>query len=150
MIRKAKISDVLAINHLRMQVKENVLIDSSWLTEERTIKAITAEGRGWVFEEDGELRGFSIAFDHDHSIWALFVMPGFEGRGIGRALLDAAVDWLWSRGAQTVRLSYTAKDGETYQLGTRADGFYRGQGWREVRRNEEGEVFFELTRRDSS
>ena len=142
MLRKARISDVHAINHLRMQVNENVLIDPSWLTEERTAKAITAEGRGWVFEEDGELLGFSIAFDHDHSIWALFVMPGHEDRGIGRALLDAAVDWLWSRGAETIRLST--------DLGTRADGFYRGQGWREVRRNEEGEVFFELARRNSS
>ena len=63
MIRKAKVSDVPEIHHVRLQVRENVLSDPSAVTQEETIDAITAAGRGWVFEEDGRILGFSIALD---------------------------------------------------------------------------------------
>jgi GNAT superfamily N-acetyltransferase len=138
MIRDAKLSDVTAMNSLRLQVRENVLSDPSLVTEEMTAEAISASGRGWVFEEDGGILGFSIALDQDPSIWALFVLPGFEGRGIGNLLHEAAVDWLWSRGAARIWLGTDP--------GTRAERFYRDRGWQQIRLRKNGEVLFELQR----
>lgn len=138
MLRKARLSDVPAINHLRLQVRENMLSDPSLITEEMTGNAITRDGRGWVFEEDGIIQGFSIALDADPSIWALFVHPEQESRGIGHSLLDAAVNWLWSRGAINIWLSTDP--------GTRAERFYRERGWRKAGGLENGEVRLELKR----
>lgn len=136
MLRKARAGDVTAMNWLRLQVRENVLSDPGRITEAMTRQAITAEGRGWVWEADGEILGFSIARDADPSIWALFVLPGHEGRGIGGSLHDAAVDWLWSRGATRIWLS-TDPD-------TRAHRFYRERGWQETAVLPSGEVRLEL------
>jgi GNAT superfamily N-acetyltransferase len=138
MIRPAALSDVREMNRLRLQVRENVLTDPDRITEAMTADAITASGRGWVFESDGHILGFSIARDEDPSIWALFVRPDCEGSGIGTALHDAAVDWLWSRGARQAWLS-TDPD-------TRAECFYRDRGWRQTGRLANGELRLELRR----
>lgn len=124
------------MNHLRLQVQENVLSDPGLVTAEMVVEAISRSGRGWVFEQDGEILGFSIALLQDPAIWALFVLPGCEGRGIGHGLHDAAVNWLWSRGANRIWLSTDP--------GTRAETFYRARGWRETGRLENGEVRLEL------
>jgi GNAT superfamily N-acetyltransferase len=136
MIRTATRSDVPEMNRLRLKVRENVLSDPSRITEAMTADAITASGRGWVFAEHGEVLGFSIARDEDPSIWALFTLPGHEGRGIGHALHQAAVDWLWSRGARRIWL--------TTEPGTRAERFYRERGWRITDRPASGELRMEL------
>jgi ribosomal protein S18 acetylase RimI-like enzyme len=44
----------------------------------------------WVWEEDGQILGFSAGDTRDGTIWALFVDPTCERRGIGRALFDAS------------------------------------------------------------
>lgn len=49
------------------------------------------------------------------------MQPGYEGRGLAKALLQCAVDWLFARGHATVQLSTGAN--------TRADRFYAAQGW---------------------
>ena len=140
MIRQATLSDVPSMNHLRLQVRENILSDPGLVTEAMTSEAISETGRGWVFEEGGDILGFSIALDEDPTIWALFVLPGHEGRGIGHALLDAAVNWLWSRGAESIWLGTDP--------GTRAERFYRDRGWREVGHHKNGEIRFQMNRND--
>jgi GNAT superfamily N-acetyltransferase len=138
MIRTATLADVPEMNRLRLQVRENVLSDPTRVTEAMTADAITVSGRGWVVVEHGEVLGFSIARDADPSIWALFTLPGHEGRGIGHALHQTAVDWLWSRGARKIWL--------TTGPGTRAERFYRERGWRETAVLASGELRFELER----
>jgi len=69
----------------------------------------------------GEIVGFSIAHQTSRSIFALFVLPSYENRGLGRRLLDAASAWLWDNGADIVWLT-TAPD-------TRAARFYERDGW---------------------
>jgi GNAT superfamily N-acetyltransferase len=136
LIRKATVSDVKSINHLRLQVRENLLSDPALVTEDMTRDAITRLGRGWVYEENGVILGFSIALEESRSIWALFVLPEHEGSGIGHQLLNAAVNWLWSRGAERITLGTDP--------GTRAEQFYRDRGWRAAGIRENGEILFEL------
>jgi GNAT superfamily N-acetyltransferase len=54
-------------------------------------------GRIWIYEVEGQPLGFSAADKRTSSIWALFVLPAWEKRGVGKQLLREAVQWLWSR-----------------------------------------------------
>lgn len=138
MIRRATENDVGAINHLRLQVRENVLSDPNLVTESMTTEAISVTGRGWVYERGGGIVGFSIALREDPSIWALFVHPDYEGRGIGHALYEAAVNWLWDQGARSIWLST--------EPATRAERFYLERGWRAVGTLDNGDLQLELQR----
>jgi ribosomal protein S18 acetylase RimI-like enzyme len=70
----------------------------------------------WVWVEDGQILGFSAGDPRDGSIWALFVDPANEGRGIGRALLALACDTVRFAGFDTATLNT--------EPGTRAERFY--------------------------
>lgn len=126
--RRATFDDIPAMSEIRMAVSENILSDPSRVTRQMYEDYLDAKGRGWVAEVDGVIAGFCYADKHDASIWALFVSPGFEGRGIAQNLLPLAVEWLFGLGFDSVKLSTGA--------GTRADRFYSAQGWRRVPRNE--------------
>ena len=69
-------------------------------------------------------------------IWALFLLPEWEGRGLGRVLLEQAVEWLWREGCERIWL--------TTEAGSRAEGFYARLGWAPVGVTDKGEVRFEL------
>jgi GNAT superfamily N-acetyltransferase len=66
------------------------------------------------------------------------VHPDHEGRGYGRALHDAMVEWLWSQGLHTLWL--------TTDPGTRAQKFYERAGWQLVGPASHGEQRYELHR----
>jgi GNAT superfamily N-acetyltransferase len=91
-----------------------------------------------VYEEDEAILGFSIAIDASPSIWALFVLPQQERRGIGNVLHEAAAQWLWSRGAGVIWLST--------EPGTHAEKFYRDRGWQKTEVLENGDIGMELRR----
>ena len=59
----------------------------------------------WVWEESGHILGFSASDTRDGTIWALFVDPACERRGIGRALLAAACETLRCAGHRTAMLT---------------------------------------------
>jgi GNAT superfamily N-acetyltransferase len=115
-------------------VRENVLSNPARVTREMCEDYLDKLGRGWVCEIDGRIVGFSYASKVDHSIWALFVLPGFEERGIGKELLKLAIDWLFEIGAARVVLSTEAN--------TRADRFYLSQGWQRGEMKDDVEVKF--------
>jgi ribosomal protein S18 acetylase RimI-like enzyme len=71
-------------------------------------------------------------------VFALFVRPGFERRGCGGTLLKSAVDWLFVRGFDHLRLEVGPQ--------TRADAFYLKRGWVETGRESNGDVVMHLTR----
>jgi GNAT superfamily N-acetyltransferase len=50
----------------------------------------------WIAELNGRAIGFSIANKLESTIFGVFVLPQFEGRGAGRSLMQAAESWLWS------------------------------------------------------
>jgi GNAT superfamily N-acetyltransferase len=122
LLRRATRADIPAMSRIRLAVTENVLRDPTRITVAMYEDFLERSGRGWVAELDGEIVGFSYADHVNASIWALFIQPGREGRGLGKALLDQATDWLFKRGHERVRLT-TGAD-------TRADRFYAARGWR--------------------
>jgi GNAT superfamily N-acetyltransferase len=125
---------------IRLSVKENVLSDPSRVTEQMYRDYLDLLGRGWVAEIGDEVVGFSYAAKNDASIWALFVSQRYEGRGIAKRLLSAAVEWLFELGHESVHLS-TSKD-------TRADKFYTSQGWtRSVLNDRDAGFRLSLTRK---
>ena len=85
-------------------------------------------------EADGLVTGFSGSDKRDGSIWALFVAPGHEGKGIGRALLATACDALRNAGHREAWL--------TTSPGTRAERHYRAAGWTASGHSAKGELIF--------
>jgi GNAT superfamily N-acetyltransferase len=48
------------------------------------VKNFFERGKGWVAETEDQIVGFSIIDLKENNIWALFVHPDFENKGIGR------------------------------------------------------------------
>ena len=132
-IRLAHEADIAQIMELRSNVRENRLSDPSRVTSE-DVRRFIRDGEIWVWEEDGRILGFSAGDERDGWIFALFVRPGSEGRGIGRALFQRACDSLRRAGHGVMYLSTDP--------GTRAERFYHKAGWEDTGRNAEGEIVF--------
>lgn len=122
LLRRATHADIPAMSRIRLAVTENALRDPTRITVAMYEDYLERSGRGWVAEAGGAIVGFSYADNVNASIWALFIQPGREGRGLGKALLAQATDWLFEQGHDCIRLTTGA--------GTRADRFYAAQGWR--------------------
>lgn len=134
--REAKVTDIPALSEIRLSVAENVLSDPRKVTPEMYEAYLSVLGKGWLCEVGGEVVGFSVASLRDASIWALFVKPGHEGRGIGTGLLKLATGWLFDMGASSISLSTGAN--------TRADRVYESQGWKRSEIKSDGEVSYRL------
>jgi GNAT superfamily N-acetyltransferase len=134
--REAEIEDIPALSDVRQSVKENILSDIRKVTREMYVAYLSESGKGWLCEIEGEVVGFSVASVEDASIWALFVKPSYEGRGIGKRLLRLATDWLFEMSATSIALSTDAH--------TRADRFYEEQGWQRGELKPDGEVCYRL------
>ena len=73
---------------------------------------------GYVTE--GPARGEDMAGLGE--VWAIYVDPAAQGRGVGRALLDAAVRGLAARGCDEAMLW-------VFEANAAARGFYERMGW---------------------
>lgn len=124
-IRNATLADHAEIARIRLSVTENVLSDPTKVTHADYVAYVSEIGRGWVAEIDGVMVGFAFA-NRSGLIWALFLQPGYEGRGIGTVLLDRCLAWLRVIGVRRAFLDTGPR--------TRAETFYRRRGWIEVER----------------
>jgi len=122
--RFARTADIPQIQKVRNSVKENVLSNSALVTDADCEEYINIRGRGWVCEIDNSIIGFSIADLKENNIWALFVHPEFEGRGIGKKLHQLMLDWYFNQTKATVWLGTSPN--------TRAEEFYRRCGWKKA------------------
>jgi len=134
--REANVEDIPTLSEIRLSVTENVLSDPRKVTPEMYVAYLCVSGKGWLCEVDGEVVGFSVASLRDASIWALFVKPEYEGRGIGTRLLKLATGWLFNMGASSISLSTDAN--------SRADRVYESQGWKRGEIKPDGEVDYRL------
>lgn len=136
-IREARVEDISQIQVVRNSVNENTLSNPDLVTDKDCEKFITERGKGWVCEIDGKITGFSIVDLNDNNIWALFVDPDFEKKGIGKKLHDIMLDWYFTQTKESVWLGTSPN--------TRAEIFYRKSGWNEIGMHGKNEIKFEMT-----
>ncbi len=141
--RPAQAADMADLTRVRVAVTENALnleqLLARGISPESVAQSFLEDSKGWVAELDGRICGFSIADRKSKSIFALFVEPGFENRGMGGRLLNLAVDWLWAIGVDKIWL--------TTGPATRAAGFYSRRGWiRKGRTGDGTDDLYELER----
>lgn len=123
LLRRAIIADIPRLKIIRSSVVENVLGDASRVLDAHYEWFVVNPGI-FLWKEQSEIVAFSAADPRDGSIWALFVLPEFESRGIGSALLEASCNVLKAAGLSRAWL--------TTDPGTRAERFYRNAGWEVV------------------
>ncbi|MBY5993169.1 GNAT family N-acetyltransferase [Ferrimonas balearica] len=136
--RRAGKADIPAMTRIRLAVTENRLSDPGKITPQMYHDYLDRLGRGWVALLGDQVVGFAYADRPNAGVWALFVDPAYQGLGAGKVLLKMTVQWLFAEGAETVRL--------TTEVGTRAEGFYRAQGWQPGPVDAQGERSFLLRR----
>jgi len=136
LIREAQLADIPQLTVVRFAVTENVLSNPGLVAEADYVEFLTRRGRGWVAVVEGRIAGFAIVDLSGNNLWALFVQPGFDRQGVGRALHDTMLDWYFAQTRKTLWLG-TAP-------GTRAEAFYQQAGWHSLGLRPNGEVKFEM------
>lgn len=126
--RPAHPDDAAACIDLRGRTREN-----AFSAEDLRALGITRESwsdgirdgalPGVVALADGELAGYCFGDRDSGEIMVLALLPAYEGRGIGRALLDQVMGMLRALGHERLFLSCAADPG------VRSHGFYRRLGW---------------------
>jgi len=135
--REAVHADIEQMMIIRFSVHENKLSNPQLVTAQDCEAFLFERGKGWVCEWEGKVVAFAIADLKEENIWALFVHPEHERKGIGKSLHQIMMDWYFDQGKNWVWLG-TAPD-------TRAENFYRSQGWTQKGMHQNGELRFEMT-----
>jgi GNAT superfamily N-acetyltransferase len=118
-LRPAHEADIPRLMEIRAAVRENRLVSLTIGPDD--YRPYIEDARCWAWEDAGVIHGFAALDADTASIWALFVDPACEGRGIGRALLDTLVTNARALGLSALTLETGA--------GTRAEAFYRRYGF---------------------
>lgn len=140
-IRPATIEDVHSLFEIRCSVHENHMSREQMaalnITPD-TVRNMIASGDYIVPVAfvDSEAVGFAMAQISESYIFALFVTPSHEGRGIGSQLLGYVEAALHRHG---VREAWLCTDADEK---VRAVGFYRHFGWCETGLMEDGQLRF--------
>ena len=127
--RRARSDDAVELFRVRTSVHENHQSEeelaNNGVTRESLARMLASDDAcGWCAELAEGIVAFAIARRSERDVFALFVEPGFEGRGLGSTLLDAAVEWLSESGTERLRL--------TTGRGTPAQSFYLNRGWADI------------------
>jgi len=140
--REARKEDIENMHKVRVAVKENPLPDPDLISANDYEDFMFHRGKGWVCEAENNIVGFAIIDLLENNVWALFIQPGYEGKGIGKRLHDEMLDWYFTRTDQTIWLGTAPK--------TRAEKFYDKAGWKKIGIRANGEIKFEMTKRNWS
>lgn len=141
-IRAVQASDVDLLFEIRCSVRENlqtrVELAELGITSNSVMEMIeSGDYVSFIARCDDVDAGFTMAKISERYIFACFVRPSFEGRGIGRLLMTITECELLKRGIDTAWLTTEA------DYSFRAVGFYRALGWTEARRLDDGQIRFE-------
>ncbi|MGM8850608.1 GNAT family N-acetyltransferase [Salinicola sp. V024] len=136
-VREASKADIGEIFAIRTSVAENHLsleqLAEMGITLE-TIAAMLDQGPSlWVAEFDRVPVGFSMVRYETGSVFGLFVRADYEGRGVGRLLLEKAERHLFAKFDEIWM--------ET-EIGSRAYAFYERAGWLPVEKRCRGLMKF--------
>ncbi len=135
--RTATEQDIPQMQVVRNAVKENQLSNPALVQDAHYLPYLGTNGMSWICEIDNTIVGFAIADLEKQNIWALFVDPAYENKGIGKRLHSMMLNWYFSQTDKTVWLG-TAPN-------SRAAKFYPLQGWQETGVTKDGETKFEMT-----
>lgn len=127
-IRNLEVEDLSIIFEVRIATWHNPHGAEELTKFGITIESVTrmlkdGSHKGWLCEIDGKIVGFTMGDRTSGELWVIAVLKEFEGKGIGRALMEEVEAWLESCGWQEIWL--TTDVDETL----RAVGFYRHLGW---------------------
>ena len=95
--REAQKADIPQIQVVRNSVIENTLSDPALVPDKDVEDYITRRGKGWICEVEGVVTGFAIIYLVDHNVWALFVQPGYDKKGMGKKLHDEMMNWYFKQ-----------------------------------------------------
>ncbi|MBD2093779.1 GNAT family N-acetyltransferase [Trichocoleus sp. FACHB-591] len=139
-IRVGQLEDIEILFEIRTSVTKNHQsreeIAALGITPETVAGMLQTDCAAWLAEIDNQPIAFSIANATEKTIFGMFVLPAYEGRGAGRALMQQAEAWLWSQGAEEIWL-LTGNDPTL-----RAYGFYLHLGWLPTSVEPDGEMKF--------
>ncbi|WP_370540264.1 GNAT family N-acetyltransferase [Advenella sp. FME57] len=140
-IRSATTQDVDAMFKIRTSVRENSLTSEELfelgITPEFISAAIKNSSCAWVATVDNEIVGFSMVDLDTACLFAAFVLPEYEGLGIGTDLIKACESELF--------IYHPVAWLETAQF-SRAAKLYRYLGWGNEAQIGEGDVRLEKHR----
>ncbi len=127
-IRRAMIADIPTLFAIRTAIRENHMtmaeLASAGVTPETVADLARSENaRTLLGLCDTQPSAFAIARADPGDLFALFVLPGWEGLGLGSLLLAAAEDWLSSHGVHEAWLPIGGDPA------LRASRFYSSRGW---------------------
>lgn len=126
-VRIATPDEVPILNAIRTSVRENHMtleqMADYGITPEVIAALLRTTGRAFIANVDGIDAGISIADSAEGNIFAMFVLPDYEGLGLGRLLLAHAEAFLHASGVASAWLEAGAAPG------IRAHGFYAHLGW---------------------
>jgi len=125
--REITAEDVPALFYVRTRTRENAYtieqLQDLGITRASVAAKIAASFKGWLCVDADQVVAFSMADRSTGELWVVAVLPEYERRGIGNALMNRAEEWLsaegWTRAWLTTDVDPTL----------RAYGFYRRRGW---------------------
>ncbi len=145
-LRTARISDAAGIARVQVEtwraayrnlmpdaVLDGLSVERSTLRWQGNLASLPPENYCFVAEVSGEVAGFAAGgpdrdqdADYSGELYAIYVLPQYQGRGLGKALLRAAAGWLVQHGHRRMLL-WVLKDNAP------ARAFYAAQGGQLVR-----------------
>ena len=140
LIRVATVGDVDSLFAIRTSVAQNHLsreqMAALGITPEVLTQAIRDSDCVWIADVEGQPVAFTMIDQAEGELFALFVRPGYENRGLGRQLMAVAETALFARHERIFLIT----DGRDL---IRANGFYRRLGWSVVGQEEDHDVRYE-------
>lgn len=132
-LRRLVEEDVSSCFELLRNLSENYLSENQLqgygISHKNLYEAIVSQSVvGHVCSVGDQIAGFVFCDASSGQILALYVLPKYEKRGIGRSLIEEMIETLKTRGFSH---SFLASNPDKK---TRSYGFYRWLGWKETGR----------------
>ncbi len=143
LIRLATLGDIDTLFAIRTSVVQNHLsreqMSDLGITPQVLADSIRQAPCVWLAEVEGQPVAFSMVDLSTGEVFAMFVLPAYEGLGLGRRLMAVAEAALFER-HETLFLITDGRDE------IRANGFYQRLGWSKVGAVEGDDVRYQKSR----